>query len=79
MSRRKQHGDYLWVLLLAWQPERQQREKDKEEVRTGPGIRAERGRPRRTGTDVLALSTNPQAIAYSNLHPSSGHHLDADS
>lgn len=37
-SRQRQQGGYLWALLLAWQPEGQQRQKDKEEVRTNPGI-----------------------------------------
>lgn len=77
-SRRRQRGDYLWVLLLAWQPERQQREKDKEEVRIGPGIREGQVWLRRTGHDVPALSTNPKSIAYPYLHRSVSH-LEADS
>lgn len=42
-SGRRQQGDYLWAFLLAWQPEGQQREKDKEEVRISPGITARWG------------------------------------
>lgn len=48
-SGQRQQGDYLWWMLLAWQPKRQQREKDKEEVRIGPETGVGRGQPRRTG------------------------------
>lgn len=65
-SGQRQLGDYLWALLLAWQPRDSREKRTEEEVRTNPGTTV--GLPLRAWAG-LQLSTDPSPKPNPNPKP----------